>query len=198
MLTTHRLSSLKAAEGATWPEHIIDVKRAIAWVKHNIRAYGGDPDRIFIAGGSAGGHLAALAALTPSFPEFQPGFENEDTSVTVCLMPYIHSTSIFDICVLYKQITSQACAAIYGVFDFVDSKGQWVEWDRYNGKRHPDPTKPAIIVKFLQKYIFKRQFEEHRHVYERASPVHHAHHSGGKHVQFLVVHGDRDILVPVI
>ena len=48
----------------TWPAHIVDVKRALAWVKENIADYGGDPDFVAITGGSAGGHLTALAALT--------------------------------------------------------------------------------------------------------------------------------------
>ena len=51
-----------------FPAHIIDVKRAIAWVRENIADYGGDPDFIAITGGSAGGHLASLAALTPNDP----------------------------------------------------------------------------------------------------------------------------------
>ena len=48
-----------------WPAHIVDVKRAIAWIKDNIAEHGGDPDYLAITGGSAGGHLTALAALTP-------------------------------------------------------------------------------------------------------------------------------------
>ena len=40
-----------------FPAQIIDVKRAIAWVRENIAEYGGDPDYIAITGGSAGGHL---------------------------------------------------------------------------------------------------------------------------------------------
>ncbi|KBL94963.1 esterase [Mycobacterium tuberculosis] len=63
----------------TWPDHIIDVKRALAWVKAHISEYGGDPDFIAITGGSAGGHLSSLAALTPNDPRFQPGFEEADT-----------------------------------------------------------------------------------------------------------------------
>ena len=51
-----------------FPAHIVDVKRAIAWIRENIAEYGGDPDYIAITGGSAGGHLAALAALTPERP----------------------------------------------------------------------------------------------------------------------------------
>jgi len=71
----------------TWPDHIVDVKRALAWVKENIAAYGGDPDFVAISGGSAGGHLSALAALSPNDPKFQPGFEEADTSV-VAAVPY--------------------------------------------------------------------------------------------------------------
>lgn len=71
-----------------WPQQIIDVKRAIAWVRENIADYGGDPDYLAITGGSAGGHLAALAALTPGDPQFQPGFEDADTSVQVAVPHY--------------------------------------------------------------------------------------------------------------
>lgn len=66
---------------SAFPAHLIDVKRAIAWVRENIADYGGDPDFIAITGGSAGGHLASLAALTPNDPDFQPGFEDADTTV---------------------------------------------------------------------------------------------------------------------
>lgn len=65
----------------TWPDHIVDVKRALAWVKAHIAEFGGDPDFIAITGGSAGGHLSSLAALTPNDPQFQPGFEDVDTRV---------------------------------------------------------------------------------------------------------------------
>jgi acetyl esterase/lipase len=72
----------------TWPDHIVDVKRALAWVKENIASYGGDPEFVAITGGSAGGHLAALAALTPNEPEFQPGFTDADTSVAAAVPLY--------------------------------------------------------------------------------------------------------------
>ncbi len=66
---------------ATFPEHLVAVKRAIVWLKREAPRRGGDPDSIIVTGGSAGGHLAALAALTPSDDSYQPGFEGEDTSV---------------------------------------------------------------------------------------------------------------------
>jgi acetyl esterase/lipase len=73
---------------STWPDHIVDVKRALAWTKEHIAEYGGDPDWIAITGGSAGGHLCALAALTPNDPQFQPGFEDADTRVRAAVPFY--------------------------------------------------------------------------------------------------------------
>jgi acetyl esterase/lipase len=73
---------------ATWPEHIVDVKRAVAWVKEHIAEYGGDPSFVAVSGGSAGGHLCALLALSAGDPSFQPGFEELDTSVQACVPFY--------------------------------------------------------------------------------------------------------------
>ena len=71
-----------------FPAQIEDVKRAIAWTREHIASYGGDPSYLVITGGSAGGHLAALAALTPKVAEYQPGFEDADTSVSACVPFY--------------------------------------------------------------------------------------------------------------
>ena len=73
---------------ATWPAHIVDCKRAVAWVRQHIAEYGGDPGFIAVSGGSAGGHLSALLALTPVAPEWQPGFEDLDASVDACIPFY--------------------------------------------------------------------------------------------------------------
>jgi acetyl esterase/lipase len=73
---------------ATLPDHVVDVKRAIAWVRENADELGVDPERIAITGGSAGGHLTALAALTSNDPSLQPGFEDADTSVMAAVPFY--------------------------------------------------------------------------------------------------------------
>lgn len=71
-----------------WPAQIVDVKRAIAWVKEHVAEHGGDPEFVVITGGSAGGHLATLAALTPGVSDFQPGFEDADTRVQAVVPMY--------------------------------------------------------------------------------------------------------------
>jgi acetyl esterase/lipase len=73
---------------ATWPDEIVDCKRTIAWVREHIGEYGGDPSFIALSGGSAGGHLSALAALTADDTSWQPGFESADTSVQACIPFY--------------------------------------------------------------------------------------------------------------
>ena len=73
---------------STWPDQIVDVKRALAWTKEHIAEFGGDPDWVAITGGSAGGHLSSLAALTANDPQFQPGFEDADTSVRAAVPFY--------------------------------------------------------------------------------------------------------------
>ncbi len=89
----YRLSPL-----ATFPDHLVDCKRAIGWIRSEIEEYGGDPGFIAVTGGSAGGHLTAMVGLTANDPEYQPGFEEVDTRV-------------------------QAAIPFYGIYDFSDHFG---------------------------------------------------------------------------
>jgi acetyl esterase/lipase len=73
---------------ATWPEHLVALKRALAWTREHIAEHGGDPSFIAVTGGSAGGHLAAMVALTANDPAYQPGFEEADTSVQAAVPFY--------------------------------------------------------------------------------------------------------------
>jgi acetyl esterase/lipase len=72
----------------TWPEHLIDAKRVIAWVHAHAAEHGLDPSRIVVAGSSAGGHLAVHCALTANDPALQPGFEEVDTRIAAAVGLY--------------------------------------------------------------------------------------------------------------
>jgi acetyl esterase/lipase len=91
-------ANYRLSPSATWPEHLIDLKRALVWIREHADEYGVDPDLVAVTGGSAGGHLAAMMALTANDPAYQPGFEDADTSV-------------------------QAAVPFYGVFDMTDRLG---------------------------------------------------------------------------
>jgi acetyl esterase/lipase len=58
VVVNHRLSPT-----VMHPAHVEDIAMAVAWVKRNIANHGGDPDRVFVIGHSAGAYLAALLAL---------------------------------------------------------------------------------------------------------------------------------------
>lgn len=110
---------------ATLPDHVIDVKQAIAWVRENAERYGVDPGFVAITGGSAGGHLSALAALTSDDRTLQPGFEDADTSVA-------------------------AAVPFYGIYDFLDPDlppvVRWLLQDvvvKARRRAHPEPFRAA-------------------------------------------------------
>ena len=94
---------------ARFPDHLIDCKRALGWIRTNIGSLGGDTEFVAVTGGSAGGHLTALLALTAGDPRLQPGFEQMDTRVS-------------------------AAVPFYGIYDFADRHGlkgsgaAMVEW----------------------------------------------------------------------
>ncbi len=49
------------------PAHVTDVARAVAWARACIAEYGGDPERLFLVGHSAGGHLVSLLATDEKY-----------------------------------------------------------------------------------------------------------------------------------
>jgi acetyl esterase/lipase len=114
---------------ARWPEHIVAAKRAVGWIRENIHTYGGDPSFLAVTGGSAGGHLAALLALTQNDARLQPGFEDVDTTV-------------------------QACSPHYGVYDFAATSGSRSSSYRLKSiiARHVF-AKDRDPVNFLDEYI---------------------------------------------
>jgi acetyl esterase/lipase len=74
-------ANYRIGRGVRFPEQLVDAKRAIAWTKAHAAEWGADPSQVFVAGSSAGAHLATLVALTANDARFQPGFEEVDARV---------------------------------------------------------------------------------------------------------------------
>lgn len=144
----------RLSPAATFPDQIIDVKRAIAWVRDNAGELRVDPEMICITGGSAGGHLTALAGLTENAPEYQPGFEDADTSLA-------------------------AAVPFYGLYDLTNASGFYY---------------PGMRDWVLEKVVLKRRWADDPEAFRSASPSFRVHADAPP---FLVIHGERDTLVPV-
>ena len=83
-----------------------DVMAAVIWVKKHAAEFGVDPERVAVAGGSAGGHLAALVA-----------WASRD--------PYFHPTGVTDTTI---NADVKAAALFYPVIDFdrtIADNGRW-------------------------------------------------------------------------
>ncbi len=57
-------ANYRLSPGATYPDHVVDAKSAVAFLREHSSDYGVNPDFIAIAGNSAGAHIASMTALT--------------------------------------------------------------------------------------------------------------------------------------
>ena len=144
----YRLSPL-----AKFPDHLVDCKKALAWIREHADEYGVDPDFVVVTGGSAGGHLCALMALTQNDPEFQPGFEDADTSV-------------------------QAAVPFYGVYDLTDRDGNY----------------DSTFVRLMTDVVMGVGLGDSPESWASYSPLDRI---TADAPPMFVIHGDRDVLVPV-
>jgi len=94
-------ANYRFAPADPWPAQIEDVTRVVHWIKRSIVHYGGDPDRLVVAGGSAGGHLAALVALAPD-EGWRPDEHDDFTDWSV-----------------------RGCISLYGVLDMTGDDEMW-------------------------------------------------------------------------
>lgn len=74
------LVSYRLHPEARWPEPLADIAAAVRWVRANAGRIGADPDRVVLAGASAGGHLSALTALALA-PDSAAGTHATDSAV---------------------------------------------------------------------------------------------------------------------
>ena len=71
-----------------FPAMLHDALWALEWLNAHGKEYGGDPNFIAITGGSAGGHIASLAALLSGNPNRNPVFHYAKTKVAAALPLY--------------------------------------------------------------------------------------------------------------
>ena len=71
-----------------FPEFMADPASAAKWVKDNINQYGGDASKVFLAGHSAGAHIAVMLALNKEYLAKQNLAPNDFAGVIGLAGPY--------------------------------------------------------------------------------------------------------------
>ncbi|KAH9253233.1 hypothetical protein BASA81_008915 [Batrachochytrium salamandrivorans] len=127
-----------------YPDHIIDCKRALLFIKKHCEVWGGDSNKVFVAGESAGGHLSSLMGCTGNYAAFQPPESPlGDTSVVGAL-------------------------PIYGVYDWMDQDGHLHEVSQvYGGVKIG--IRPLVSLAVIQSLMT----EDTKHMWEAYSPTYH-------------------------
>ncbi|MBC9033736.1 alpha/beta fold hydrolase [Sphingomonas sp. JC676] len=148
---------------ARFPAQIQDVKAAIRYLRSKAGDYGIDPERVVLWGGSAGGHLAALAATTCGVADFDPPASTGrlGRSAAQGAKPLAVSDCV------------QGAALWYGVYDLAA-----------HGKVGQRGSALGNVAPFLGCDVAACQDKA-----EAASPIHHI---GAQTPSILLIHGTAD------
>lgn len=156
----------------TIPEVLDDMHRAVRFIKTNAKKYNVDPDKLGIAGGSAGGHLSLMQGTAPKAgdPKAKDPVERQSSSVAAvaCFFP---PTDFLNYGAPGKvQLGEGDLAGFRPPFDF---------WDR---------------DKATNKLVVIEDQERRKAIGKQISPIYHVSKDSAP---ALIIHGDADKLVPI-
>lgn len=117
--TTYRLRPKYTMEDCAY-----DVKKSLWWLKKNASKFGGDPTKIGVTGGSAGGHLSALMAVSANAPMwkdiFKDGFD-DSVQAAVPMAPVTNLDTFANWC-LFSGKNAQERSKALSPMTYVDAK----------------------------------------------------------------------------
>lgn len=169
-----------------------DVKRAIVWIKENAETYKINPNQIVVGGGSAGGHLALMAAYTANNPQFTPK-ELEGKDISVCSVISLYGPT--DLNAMYYHTNQHLTTRCIPGQPLKEAPTQMPKWlIKRMGKEY-------YRLKFDKGFVNAGAFaplmgghpDENPEAYALYSPVTHI-HSGCPPT--LLIHGEHDLLAP--
>jgi len=147
-------ANYRLSPAATYPDHVVDARTAVAWIRRHADEYGVDPRFVAIAGASAGAHIAAMTALAPRGEPGPAGAAPAPDSV-------------------------QAVVTCYGVYDLTNRLGV---------------HSPEFVSHLIGQQVLKAFPDTEPERFRAASPRDHVDRVA---TPWLLLHGDRDTLVPV-
>jgi acetyl esterase/lipase len=157
----------------TVPEIVQDMNRAVRFIRYHAKDYGIDPDRIGIAGASAGGHLSLMlgTAGEKGDPKAKDPVDRESSRV-------------------------QAVACFFPPTDFLNYGKPGAE--KIHAVDHAPPYRAAFDYRELDKatnmWVTITDTDKLREIARQISPINHV---SPDDPPILIVHGDADKLVPL-
>jgi acetyl esterase/lipase len=151
--------------GADMPTMVCEVNQAILWMKEHGAALGVDPERIVAMGGSAGAHLALLAAYAPDQPAFRPYEGAADTSVrgVVAFYPPV------DLLVIQQQV-HQDVPSVYRPVD--RAANRLMNWMfALQGQDAAQEVRPEIRFRDMMCQMLGGEPDEIPETYRQLSPI---------------------------
>ncbi|HVK10099.1 MAG TPA: alpha/beta hydrolase [Gemmataceae bacterium] len=154
------------------PEVLDDMHRATRYIRLHSKEYGVDPDRLGVSGGSAGGHLSLMQGCAPreGDPKAKDPVERESSKVAAvaCFFP---PTDFLN----YGKPGEEALGG--GTLKGFKAPFEFVELDK-------DTRAYKVITDQARRREIGKQISPVNHVTAKSPPV-------------LIVHGDKDTLVPI-
>lgn len=95
--------SYRLSQEKVFPAAVQDVRNGIRYLRANAAQYGLDPERIGIFGESAGGNLAAIAAMDPREPIFDEHIPAELKGVSAAVAACVDWFGVVDMSVMMEQ-----------------------------------------------------------------------------------------------
>jgi acetyl esterase/lipase len=156
----------------TIPEVLEDMHRAVRFIKANAKKYNVDPDKLGIAGGSAGGHLSLMQGCAPKDGNPKAADPVERLSSKVAAVACFYPPTDF---LNYGKEGNVALGdgtlkAFRPPFDF---------WERDR-----ETNKLVVIEDAERRKAIGKQISPITHVTKASAPA-------------LIIHGDADLLVPI-
>jgi len=172
-----------------------DVKRAVAWMKAHAESYGVDPQRVVLAGGSSGGHLALLAAYTPDHAELTP---EDVASANTAVRGVVAYYGAADLSAVYRNFAAVFGSLMTGLqpgegnilFKITGAMTGRVAGDALEQKQ----DQPSFSIDWMMSNMTGGTLEEVPEAYALLSPITHVSPAAPP---TLLLQGQHDFALPV-
>lgn len=129
----------RLAPAVNFPEQLRDVTAAMRWTAENISSYGGDAERAYLCGDSAGALLAMYAGAISASAELQKAFGNEGGGLRPRACFYV--SGLYDLRTenYIKHLCSYACGRGY-------KKSAWYPYTDLGALADAAPLPPLFLT----------------------------------------------------